>query len=342
MKTFLINKSSSPGVAGASCRELKGASAASRPPSPAAAHHPDIQPRWRTPASPTTCVRAPARGRPCSFCPVAPLRVFFSARVATRAGATRADRLAYSSRVRAYAGAGAVRAPARRAHRRERGEDAPTTPSTARVRASLALNPLRLGRRGRRGPGRARQAPPPRGAARPERHPGATGARVPHGASPPQGRQLRRARRPRPTVGWRACGGDRRPGYRAGEPRVEYDERLGRAQPRDPQRGAYAIPPRVVSPFPRTTTTPQTTRVRDALATTRAPWTRRVHSAVRFLFAQELDTDQPAWIEADRDACETRRTHEAKASALRTWPPRQRPRPPPPRRRWPRRPRPLT
>ena len=190
------------------------------------------------------------------------------ARVATRAGATRADRLAYSSRVRAYAGAGAVRAPARRAHRRERGEDAPTTPSTARVRASLALNPLRLGRRGRRGPGRARQAPPPRGAARPERHPGATGARVPHGASPPQGRQLRRARRPRPTVvqaspsrrprGRALPRCDRRPGYRAGEPRVEVHERLGRAQPRDPQRGAYAIPPRVVSPFPRTTTTPQT------------------------------------------------------------------------------------
>ena len=248
--------------------------AASRPPSPAAAHHPAVQPRWRTPASPTTCVRAPPprAGRPCSFCPVAPLRVFFlfgsPARVATRAGATRADRLAYSSRVRAYAGAGAVRAPARRAHRRERGEDAPPTPSTARVRASLALNPLRLGRRGRRGPGRARHAPPPRGAARPERHPGATGARVPHGASPPQGRQLRRARRPRPTVvqaspsrrprGRALPRCDRRPGYRAGEPRVEVHERLGRAQPRDPQRGAYAIPPRVVSPFPRTTTTPQT------------------------------------------------------------------------------------
>ena len=208
----------------------------------------------------------PARRAACSFCPVAPTSLFFrfpSARRDARGRSRRPTRLLLA-RARVYRGWCRTSASAPRASPRTRKmhqlhllqlEFALRSPSTP------------SGSGGAGGPG-VPAGPPPRGAARPERHPGATGARVPHGASPPQGRQLRRARRPRPTVvqaspsrrprGRALPRCDRRPGYRAGEPRVEVHERLGRAQPRDPQRGAYAIPPRVVSPFPRTTTTPQT------------------------------------------------------------------------------------
>ena len=219
---------------------------------------------------------SPARtARRASSLPVPPPRILslssrFDPRASRRVRARHALTASPTPHARAHAGADAVRAPARRAHRRERGDDAPPGSSGARVRASLALDALRLGRRGRRGPGRARQAPQPQGEARPERRLRVPEARVPHGASRPQGGELRRGRRRaeaatrkvppyrRPRGRARPRRRDRRPGHQAGEPRLQVRQRREGAQPRDPLRGAYALPPRVVSPFPRTTPTPST------------------------------------------------------------------------------------